>query len=267
MNRASWVLLALLAIGASAYLIYQKFQPEPAEISVSPAPAEAAPELPAASASVPEPIETMPPPAPAQPAVSLPALDDSDSEVHDAAVGIFGDDYVEQFLVPADIVRKLVVTTDNAPRDKIALRLRAVPPLPGKFVTEGDAELTVLSEQNFERYTPWVTVFANAPATELAEIYARYYPLFQQAYVDLGYPDQQFHHRMLQMIDDLLAAPEVDEPVYLVRPHVLYQFANPDLEALSAGQKALIRMGPVNAGLVKRKLREIRPLIVSAGQN
>jgi hypothetical protein len=43
-----------------------------------------------------------------------------------------------------------------------------------------------------------------------------------------------------------------------VQPTVYYKFADPNLEALSAGQKLLIRMGPENAGAIKSKLREIQ---------
>jgi hypothetical protein len=39
---------------------------------------------------------------------------------------------------------------------------------------------------------------------------------------------------------------------------VLYEFADPSLEQRSAGQKMLIRMGPVNESRVKAKLRDIR---------
>jgi hypothetical protein len=44
----------------------------------------------------------------------------------------------------------------------------------------------------------------------------------------------------------------------LVQPKVLYQYADSELGALSAGQKAMIRIGPENAAVVKAKLREIR---------
>ena len=44
----------------------------------------------------------------------------------------------------------------------------------------------------------------------------------------------------------------------LVRPNVLYQFADPDLEALSSGQKLMLRMGPSNAATVKRVLERFR---------
>jgi Protein of unknown function (DUF3014) len=43
-----------------------------------------------------------------------------------------------------------------------------------------------------------------------------------------------------------------------VQPKVLYQFADPELESRSAGQKILMRMGPVNESRVKAKLRDIR---------
>ena len=56
----------------------------------------------------------------------------------------------------------------------------------------------------------------------------------------------------------MLAAPEVQGPVKLTRPKVFYQFADPELEALPAGQKILIRIGAGNATKVKAKLREIR---------
>ena len=42
----------------------------------------------------------------------------------------------------------------------------------------------------------------------------------------------------------------------------MYEYADPDLESRSAGQKLLIRMGPANARIIKAKLREFRAEIV-----
>jgi hypothetical protein len=89
-------------------------------------------------------------------------------------------------------------------------------------------------------------------------LYVRFYPLFQQAYKELGYPDRHFNDRAVEVIDHLLAAPEVAGPVALGKPWVMWEYADPALEARSAGQKALIRMGPDNARRLKAKLREIR---------
>ena len=63
------------------------------------------------------------------------------------------------------------------------------------------------------------------------------------------------------IIDHLLATPEVEGPIELVRPKVLYLFADPALEQRSWGQKALIRMGTQNATKVKSKLRDLREVI------
>jgi hypothetical protein len=95
-------------------------------------------------------------------------------------------------------------------------------------------------------------------AKQLVALYVYFYPLFQQAYEELGYPKKYFNDRLVEAIDDFLAAPEVSGPVKLVRPKVMYEFADPALEALSAGQKILIRMGPENAALIKTKLRDLR---------
>ena len=104
---------------------------------------------------------------------------------------------------------------------------------------------------------------AAADPAQAADVYARYYPLLQEAYQDLGYPARQFHARLLEVIDHLLATPEVQTPIRLVRPHVLYKYADPDLEARSAGQKALIRMGPEHMAVLKDKLRALRVELIA----
>ena len=97
----------------------------------------------------------------------------------------------------------------------------------------------------------------------LALVYERLYPLFQQSYEDLGYPGKYFNDRLVQVIDHLLQAPEVSGPIQLVQPKVMfYEYADPNLESRSAGQKLLIRMGPANERIIKAKLREFRAEIV-----
>ncbi len=89
--------------------------------------------------------------------------------------------------------------------------------------------------------------------------------MFQKAYVELGYPNDYFNDRLVAVIDHLLTTPVVQEPISLVRPHVLYEFADMDLESLSSGQKLLIRMGDEHATRIKATLSELRLLI--ADQN
>ena len=79
-----------------------------------------------------------------------------------------------------------------------------------------------------------------------------------------GFPGKYFNDRLMEAIDDLLATPELDAPAKLLRPRVLYEFADPDLETRSAGQKILLRMGPENAARLKAKLWEIRRELLAA---
>jgi len=189
---------------------------------------------------------------------ALPALNDSDPVVHDSLAGVLDRRAVEQFLVPQNVVRHLVATVDNLPRRKVAVELRPVKSTPGQTVIATQGEITTLSDANFERYAPLVRVLQATDVKALALVYQRLYPLFQQAYEDLGYPGKYFNDRLVEVIDHLLQAPEVPAPIKLVQPRVFYEYADADLEGRSAGQKLLIRMGPANARAIKAKLREFR---------
>src|SRR5688572_31376737 len=106
-------------------------------------------------------------------------------------------------------------------------------------------------------------MIASLDAQKLMTQYARYYPLFQESYENLGHPPQHFNDRLVEVIDHLLETPTVRDPISLARPNVLYEFADPKLESLSAGQKLLIRMGSANADRIKDKLRELRAALVA----
>jgi hypothetical protein len=81
----------------------------------------------------------------------------------------------------------------------------------------------------------------------------------------------------VQVIDNLLDTPEMVGPVKVKRIQIpvaggaprdssLFAFADPALEARSAGQKILLRMGPENAAKLKAKLLEIRGQIARGGR-
>ncbi len=94
-------------------------------------------------------------------------------------------------------------------------------------------------------------------------LYFQHYPQFQKAYDELGYRGRYFNDRLVQVIDHLLTAADVQAPVELQLSLGVYRYADPALEELSSGRKTLLRMGPENAAATKAKLREIRNAIVS----
>lgn len=167
----------------------------------------------------------------------------------------------EAMFVPDELVRHLVATVDNLPRQKVAAVLNPAKPPAGAFVAAGTDDHLVLGAANFERYGPWVELVDSLDPDATVALYRRLYPQFQSAYESLGNPDGYFNDRVIEVIDHLLATPEPPETITLVRPNVLYEFAAPALESQSAGRKLFLRMGPGNAARVKMKLRDIRDRI------
>ena len=194
----------------------------------------------------------------------LPTLADSDAALIDALVKIAGAPAVKDYLLPESVIRHWVVTIDNLPRPKVAVQKRPIAPVSGSFVADGDELHATLDAQNYTRYQPLVAMAGKLDTQQLTAVYIRFYPLFQQAYQDLGYPNGYFNDRLVQVIDNLLATPQPAGPIVLVRPNVMYAFADPALESRSAGQKLLIRMGPDNAATIKAKLKELRAAITAA---
>jgi hypothetical protein len=160
-------------------------------------------------------------------------------------------------------VRNIVATIDNLPRETVAQRLNPVKPVPGLPVTTGKDETLALAPANAARYGGYLRIAESVETPKLVAAYKHFYPLFQQAYLELGYPNGYFNDRLVEVIDHLLETPELAGPVRLVQPKVLYEYADPELEERSAGQKAMLRLGKDNAARVKAKLREIRAAVAS----
>jgi len=194
----------------------------------------------------------------------LPALNDSDAALADALGHLIGPTALKDYLLPENIIRHIVVTIDNLPRPKAAVAKRPTSPVDGTFAADGDELHSRLNPQNYARYQPMVAVISKLDTHQLVGVYVHFYPLFQQSYQDLGYPNGYFNDRLVQVIDNLLATPQPAEPIELLRPNVMYTFADPALESLSAGQKILIRMGPDNAAAIKIKLKELRTAVTVA---
>jgi hypothetical protein len=201
-----------------------------------------------------------------EPAKPLPTLDNSDPMMREAVSALVGKKAFEEMVYPTALVRRIVATVDNLPRATAPRRVMPLEPVPGAFAVLDATGEASISAANSARYAPYVRVFESLDMRALAKRYVESYPLFQRAYVELGFPNANFNDRLVEAIDDLLAAPEAGGPVKLVRPKVLYQFADPELEQRSAGQKIMLRMGPENAARVKAKLREIRRELTTLGR-
>ena len=254
-----WVFFLVLAVaggGAAYYFLHLRDFTLPALDAAAPAGAPAAPAE--AKAEAPPPAD----PVPAQ-AKALPSLENSDALMRENVSGLVGRKAFTDMVHPTELVRRIVATVDNLPRETAPRRVMPLEPVPGAFGVSVAGEEVTLTAANSLRYAAYVRVFEMLDTRALAQRYAESYPLFQRAYAELGFPGSRFHDRLLEAIDDMLEAPVPNGPVKLVRPKVLYQFADPELEGLSAGQKVMVRMGAENAAKVKAKLRELRRELVA----
>ena len=181
------------------------------------------------------------------------------------------------FLQTEEFAHRFAATVDNLGRAHAPPLKWPVTTTPGRFTVQpaADGNGHVIAPENAQRYAPFVAFATSLDSAAAAQLYARMYPLLQQSYRELGFPGKSFHDRMVAVIDKLLATPEPAQPVRVqltevkgpvesTRPWVRYEFADPQLEQLTAGQKILVRMGPENERKLKAKLREVRAELTRA---
>lgn len=188
----------------------------------------------------------------------LPALEDSDPYMVDALAGLLGPDLVGEWFVTEQFINRMVATVDSLAGRQVAPLVMPVQPPGGKFLVTGAEDAFGIAPGNADRYRPYIDLANRLDTGAAVALYARYYPLFQQAYEALGYPGAYFNDRLVEVIDHLLATPEVEWPPRLVKPEAVYLYADERLEALSAGQKLLIRAGPEHGRVIRGKLQELR---------
>ncbi len=260
MSPKIWAALVLFVLGlaAAGYAVYSwqagRTRPPAAEAPAAP-PVAAAP-----AAEAPAPVQNPVPGAAPEAQMQAPAEAPADlARAFDESLASLADrSQIEQFVATDELVRRIVASVDSMTTDTVVMRVRAVKAIPGPFATQARDGEIVLDPANFARYGPFVRFVESIDTKRATALYVKFYSLFQGEYRAQGYPKRYFNDRLIVAIDDLLATPEVREPIRLVQPKVLYRYADPDLEARSAGQKAMIRMGPDNAQRLKAKLRALR---------
>ena len=195
-------------------------------------------------------------------------------DVQKALEDLFGLNTVQSLFRLDDFPRRLASTIDNLGRSHAPPALWPVQPAGGRFAVEERDGATFIGADNGLRYTPYVLLLETVDLRQAVGIYARIYPSLQRAYEELGYPGSYLNDRLVQVIDLLLATPEIDAPLAVhlppiegpirpQRPWLLYEFVDPNLQSLTSGQKALLRTGSINERRIKTRLAEIRRLVTT----
>ncbi len=210
---------------------------------------------------------------PIEPAASSAAIP---ADAGSALTDLFGRDAILALFQTDDFPRRFAATVDNLGRPTASAKLWPMNPAAGRFSVQARDGVEAVAADNGLRYTPYVALLEKVDLPRAASTYAALYPKIQKAYEELGYPGRYFNDRLVEVIDLLLATPDLAEPpkvhlppingpVQPVRPWVLYEFDDPALQQLSSGQRVMLRMGPVNERRVKARLAEFRRLVTAAG--
>ncbi|SHF89102.1 Protein of unknown function [Microbulbifer donghaiensis] len=258
-SSQAWI-IGVVVVVVLAAVAYWYLSADKAKELAPPVVEEPAPE------AEPEPLPEVAAPPPAEPAPVTepergppPPLNESDEAALKDLMSLAPDGALAKWLVPDEVVRKWVAAVNAGSRGELIHKHRPLKTIKGPIiVAEDGATGMVLSPDNYHRYDQPVRLFALMDTDAAVALYRYWYPRLAQAYGELGIRNKNFHQEMLETIDQVLAAPEVDGPIKLVRPSVYYKFADPKLEKLPGLHKLMIRMGPDNAARVKEKLGELK---------
>ncbi|MBL4606886.1 MAG: DUF3014 domain-containing protein [Pseudomonadales bacterium] len=196
----------------------------------------------------------------------LPALGESDDLYRELWIELWADNKVVSWSGTEQLVRKATAIMDNLAQGEIVQNLLGVFALESPFmvellqsanVEEGSVDVYLVDPASYQRYTPLVNSIVVANTSQLLNFYVRLRPLFQTAYLELGYPTGHVDNVLIKTLQNIQAAPVLENNVRLIQPKVMYQFEDEELEKRSVLEKQLFRMGPENMRLLQKKAKEL----------
>lgn len=241
------VIAALIAVAGGGYWAYTKFRPAP--------PTRPSPQ--STVAPTPATVQTPTPPP-------LPPLAESDGFIRDLLKAASPDPHLAEWLGQDNLVRRFATVVDVLADGGLPTRPLAFLAPKSPFMASERGGRVVIDPRTYARYDAVADVIASLDAATCARVYGWVVPLLDEAYKDLGHPQGGVENAVAAGFAELLGAAVPPGEIALTKVekgHTLYVFTDPDLEALSPAQKALVRMGPSNAAKVQAKLAELRPLI------
>jgi hypothetical protein len=203
--------------------------------------------------------------APIMPA--LPSLNQSDGIVRDRLSVITWRKELLKLLVTDDAIRRFVVFTDNFYRGDVVYEHSPFILPKEKFSaqktinTNATVNTYKWDQKSVRRFNIYIDLFKTLDKQMLADVYFEFKPLIDQAYSELGYPEQDFTQVLLSAISRVLDFDVLDTPATFIRNSVMYKYEKPELEALDDADKLLLRIGKDNLLIIKSILLEINDKI------
>ena len=189
--------------------------------------------------------------------IELPTLTDSDPFVFETLQTLQNGMALVNALAEDQIVRKFVVFVENISRGEFPQTGLPYKGLGQEMpVSEIDDNLFVMDQVAHSRFDQVVSTFVETDTDSAVIIYQMFSPLFQQAYAEIGFRNVSFDETLRGAINNVLRTTNMEGPYQLVKPSVMYLYADSSVENLAEVHKQLLRIGPDNTSALKAKLRE-----------
>jgi hypothetical protein len=202
---------------------------------------------------------------PEEPPIELPELDASDEIARRLVATLSAHPNLAAWLASDELIRSFTASIVNiaegtTPKAHLGILVPAEP-----FTIGRGPGGRFPSAKSYSRYDGLTQVFLSLDTQGTVELYGKLEPLIDTAFAELGYPGEEFRRVLIGALDHLLAVPNIEGDVALSETVAAYRFADPDLEALSAAQKQLLRTGPNNVRKIQGKIAELRRELLSSG--
>ena len=213
---------------------------------------------------LPDPVAASEPPLePSAEAAPLPPLDASDAGIKLELAGLAGwQANALELLVSDQLLRRFVILVTNIAAGKLDHKSGPLLPIKGRFTISSNMPLTMTPESQ-ARYNLYVDAITSLDPQQCAALYRRFYPLMNSAYQELG-EKNNFHALMLKAIQQLENTPDLTQaPALIPAEKGMYKYVQPQLEALPAVQKQMLRSGWENVSKLKVWLRQLRAALLA----
>lgn len=196
-----------------------------------------------------------------EPESLLPRLDESDAWLEEKLPTITWRKELLKLVIDDDMIRRFVVFTDNFSQGILAYEhsplIKPTTSFSGREINENGEVIIKWDETSSRRFSLYVDLLRSVDSETLVSWYFELKPLVDEAYQELGYPEENFTDILQDAITKVLDMEIPKDRIELIRPSVMYQFKNEEIERLDDAEKLMLRLGKENLLVIKSVLLEI----------
>ena len=270
-NKANPIILAILFAGILATLVFILMTGDYGKSEVPEKTTEVIPvEIEMVTGPEPEPIveevvvieEAASPEPPPEPTVTE---ETADVYARDMVESLNGGKALAQFVAGDYIVERAVAIVDAMRRGEVPYKLLPVSRPSKPFPISDDGLRVTMDPSGFSRYDGFAQWVNGIDVLAIIELLNDYEQISTEALSRMGVGDFDIRSAVLAATTEILATPIAPQNAELMKREANWVYMDPELEALSALQKQVLRMGPENSEIIQAKARELRSAVLETG--